>query len=151
MKRITRQARPTVLALASKEQSEIDLGDTGTLASSDEEADRYVPPHQRKCTVINNNISSYKNGPRQGLGTIPVETLTEIINYLLPLDLLHLARTSKSLRNILMYQSSEPIWFRAAGNLPFYFPTASFDYFNIPSIISMIYTRICTVGMWISN
>ncbi|EUC65680.1 hypothetical protein RSOL_450770 [Rhizoctonia solani AG-3 Rhs1AP] len=75
---------------------------------------------------------------------MPVEILTEIMNYLLPLDLLYLARTSKSLRNILMSQSSEPIWFRAARNLPFDFPTTPPIHLDIPYLVSMLFTRTCT-------
>ncbi|EEB91276.1 hypothetical protein MPER_10394, partial [Moniliophthora perniciosa FA553] len=48
----------------------------------------------------------------------PMDVVLEIFKYLLPLDILNLARTSKDLRAILMTRSSLPIWRAARKNVP---------------------------------
>ncbi|KAK7030882.1 hypothetical protein VNI00_013992 [Paramarasmius palmivorus] len=48
----------------------------------------------------------------------PMDVVIEIFKSLLPLDILHLARTCKFLRSMLMSKSSIPIWRAARENVP---------------------------------
>ncbi|KAF9468003.1 hypothetical protein BDZ94DRAFT_1133081, partial [Collybia nuda] len=53
---------------------------------------------------------------------MPLDILFEIFGHLHPLDVLHLARTSRGLRTILMSRSSLSVWVSAFSNvrgLPF--------------------------------
>ncbi|KAG1886289.1 hypothetical protein F4604DRAFT_1725611 [Suillus subluteus] len=49
--------------------------------------------------------------------SLPLDILFEIFGRLLPLDLLHLARTTKALRAVLMHRSSTTVWMAARSNL----------------------------------
>ncbi|TFK52553.1 hypothetical protein OE88DRAFT_1419649 [Heliocybe sulcata] len=51
------------------------------------------------------------------LPSLPLDLLFEIFGHLLPLDLLHLARTTKPLRRILMQRSSVTVWRDALSNV----------------------------------
>ncbi|OBZ69191.1 hypothetical protein A0H81_10740 [Grifola frondosa] len=51
------------------------------------------------------------------LPDMPVDILFEIFGHLHPYDVLHLARTTKSLRNLLMHRSATSIWKRARENV----------------------------------
>ncbi|KAG2069481.1 hypothetical protein BDR04DRAFT_1055483 [Suillus decipiens] len=49
--------------------------------------------------------------------SLPLDILFEIFGRLLPLDLLHLARTTKALRAMLMHRSSITVWMAARSNV----------------------------------
>ncbi|KII86827.1 hypothetical protein PLICRDRAFT_43495 [Plicaturopsis crispa FD-325 SS-3] len=49
---------------------------------------------------------------------MPLDILLEVFGHLHPLDLLHLARCTKSLRAILMHRSARAIWKQALSNVP---------------------------------
>ncbi|KAG1779671.1 hypothetical protein EV702DRAFT_1085829 [Suillus placidus] len=49
--------------------------------------------------------------------SLPLDILFEIFGRLLPLDLLHLARTTKALRAVLMHRSSTTVWMAARSNV----------------------------------
>ncbi|KAJ3557701.1 hypothetical protein NM688_g1329 [Phlebia brevispora] len=55
-------------------------------------------------------------GILQPLLGVPVEMFLEILRYLSPLDLLHLSRTSKRIRAVLMSRSSSRLWAAAWKN-----------------------------------
>ncbi|RPD66422.1 hypothetical protein L226DRAFT_479062 [Lentinus tigrinus ALCF2SS1-7] len=52
------------------------------------------------------------------LPDMPLDILYEVFTHLRPYDLLHLARTTKTLRKLLMTRSSSTIWRRARENVP---------------------------------
>ncbi|KDQ62087.1 hypothetical protein JAAARDRAFT_148747 [Jaapia argillacea MUCL 33604] len=62
--------------------------------------------------------------PRRGQGKLrmlpemPLDILFEIFGHLLPLDLLRLAWTTKSLRRILMRRSARSVWIHTLANVP---------------------------------
>ncbi|KAG1893586.1 uncharacterized protein F5891DRAFT_1176386 [Suillus fuscotomentosus] len=49
--------------------------------------------------------------------SLPLDILFEIFGRLLPLDLLHLSRTTKALRSVLMHRSSTTVWMAARSNV----------------------------------
>lgn len=57
-----------------------------------------------------------RRGKLRDLPEMPLDILFEVFAHLLPLDILHLARTSKALRNILMRRSAVCIWRSAFSN-----------------------------------
>ncbi|KAJ7150392.1 hypothetical protein C8R46DRAFT_1124874 [Mycena filopes] len=52
------------------------------------------------------------------LPSLPLDILFEVFGHLPPLDLLHLARTTQALRNILMHKSSISIWKSSLRQIP---------------------------------
>ncbi|KAJ7775178.1 hypothetical protein B0H16DRAFT_1450572 [Mycena metata] len=58
-----------------------------------------------------------KRGKLRFITEVPLDVLFEIFGQLLPLDLLHISRASKSLRNILLRNSSAFIWREAFANI----------------------------------
>ncbi|KDR77416.1 hypothetical protein GALMADRAFT_405237 [Galerina marginata CBS 339.88] len=52
------------------------------------------------------------------LDDLPVELLLEVLAFAEPMDLLHLARTCKKYRRLLMTRSSVSIWMAARSNVP---------------------------------
>ncbi|KAG8908297.1 hypothetical protein FRB99_007831 [Tulasnella sp. 403] len=58
-----------------------------------------------------------KSGRLEGLMRMPVDVFAEVCGYLKPIDLLHLARSSKRLREILMSKESKPLWCRSRSLL----------------------------------
>ncbi|CAE6541946.1 unnamed protein product [Rhizoctonia solani] len=60
-----------------------------------------------------------------------------------PIDILNLSRTCKSLRDVLMRRSSEYIWKRATGNLPYQLPPPP-PWMDTPQYISVVYTKNCS-------
>ncbi|KDQ62846.1 hypothetical protein JAAARDRAFT_202398 [Jaapia argillacea MUCL 33604] len=51
------------------------------------------------------------------LPTLPLDILFEIFSHLLPIDILHLSRTTKALRRVLLHRSSTSIWRAALSNV----------------------------------
>ncbi|KIP07824.1 hypothetical protein PHLGIDRAFT_127414 [Phlebiopsis gigantea 11061_1 CR5-6] len=51
------------------------------------------------------------------LTQLPVDIVVEIVHHLAPIDLLHLARTDKTLRGFLLSRTSEPLWRTARKNV----------------------------------
>ncbi|KAG1800415.1 uncharacterized protein HD556DRAFT_1265557 [Suillus plorans] len=49
--------------------------------------------------------------------SLPLDILFEIFGRLLPLDLLHLSRTTKALRSVLMHRSSTTVWMAARSDV----------------------------------
>ncbi|KAL0563387.1 hypothetical protein V5O48_018681 [Marasmius crinis-equi] len=86
----------------------------------------------------------------QGLQKLPIEIVFEIFTYLEPKDILHLSRTTKPLRNILLSKDSRPIWRVAFHN--FNHPTRQqvpvpplpFD-LNEPQYAKLLFDRSCAL------
>ncbi|KAK0498179.1 hypothetical protein EDD18DRAFT_1071450, partial [Armillaria luteobubalina] len=84
-----------------------------------------------------------RKGSLQRVSDIPLDILLEIFSHLDPHDLLHLCRTSKSLRTILLDRSALSVWKRARQNLA-----------NLPGILgvlsephyaSLLFDKFCQV------
>ncbi|KAG8872588.1 hypothetical protein FRB97_007497 [Tulasnella sp. 331] len=56
-------------------------------------------------------------GKLDGLMNLPVDIFAEVCSHLRPLDLLHLARANKRLRQLLTSQDSSPLWRRARSSI----------------------------------
>ncbi|KAH8113490.1 hypothetical protein DFH11DRAFT_303265 [Phellopilus nigrolimitatus] len=71
---------------------------------------------------------------------IPVDVFCEIAAHLSPLDLLHMARSTRPLRDMLMSKRSRPVWRSALGelNTPDCPPEIS-----EPRFMSLIFERFC--------
>ncbi|KAI0707647.1 hypothetical protein C8Q76DRAFT_745779 [Earliella scabrosa] len=83
------------------------------------------PKRRRKSAVSTSSKSSTSGGSLRGrkgllsmLPDMPLDILFEIFAHLEPYDMLHLARTTKALRNLLMSRSSITVWRRARANRP---------------------------------
>lgn len=57
-----------------------------------------------------------KPGSLQGILQLPVELLFDILELMHPMDLLHLSRTSKDLRKIVLNKRYKPVWEAAYEN-----------------------------------
>ncbi|KAF8335068.1 uncharacterized protein EI90DRAFT_3049361 [Cantharellus anzutake] len=86
-------------------------------------------------------------GRRQGrlanLMKMPVDIFAEIVGHLEPIDLLHLARTTKFIRSILMSKSSKLMWKRARGSLDG-FPPCPPDLCE-PEYASLVFETRCMI------
>ncbi|KAG1763866.1 hypothetical protein EDD22DRAFT_885733 [Suillus occidentalis] len=75
------------------------------------------------------------------LVSLPLDILFEIFGRLLPLDLLHLARTTKALRSVLMHRSSTTVWMAARSNVKGM--PASADDMSEPAHASLAFDTHC--------
>ncbi|KAH7325417.1 hypothetical protein B0J17DRAFT_681281 [Rhizoctonia solani] len=81
---------------------------------------RYViqdhPPRKRpKTTQLPKRVNKVSLGR---LLDMPPEVFNEITTYLLPMDLLSLARSNKLFRNLFMSRTSRHLWKQALENVP---------------------------------
>ncbi|KAI0716139.1 hypothetical protein C8T65DRAFT_572287 [Cerioporus squamosus] len=79
------------------------------------------------------------------LPNMPMDILCEVFCYLHPQDLLHLARTTKAFRKLLMSRSSAAIWRRARENIP-RFPSCPKDMMEPEYAAFMIEGPHCQVS-----
>ncbi|KAK0239425.1 hypothetical protein EDD85DRAFT_449636 [Armillaria nabsnona] len=81
-----------------------------------------------------------KLGRLEGLMDMPLDVWYDIFAHLYPLDLLHLARSTKAFRTILMCKSSLFVWriVRISESLPEPMPD-----FSEPAWINLLYEAIC--------
>ncbi|KAF9474664.1 hypothetical protein BDN70DRAFT_815322 [Pholiota conissans] len=86
-----------------------------------------------------------QRGSLENLMNIPMELICEIFGLLDPLDLLHLARTNKTLRNMLMHRSSRAVWKAARTNIPG-LPDCPDD-LNEPRYAELVFVARCSVSM----
>ncbi|KDQ07101.1 hypothetical protein BOTBODRAFT_149356 [Botryobasidium botryosum FD-172 SS1] len=82
-------------------------------------------------------------GKLAGLIEMPLDIFIEVSTHLLPLDLLHLARTSRNIRKLLMSRLSTFAWRRARENVP-HLPECPED-LSEPEYASLLYERNCHV------
>ncbi|OCB85980.1 hypothetical protein A7U60_g6875 [Sanghuangporus baumii] len=64
-----------------------------------------APAKSRRCRINKNDV-----GKLLLMMSLPIDVLYEIGRHLLPLDLLYLSRTNRSLYNVFMSKSSRPTW-----------------------------------------
>ena len=123
--------RPVLLAEASGDDMQVDSEYEQSLAESSSRAKK----RKSRENKVNSQVKRFrgKHGLLKQLVEMPLDVLFEvcailhllmmtsqflqIFGHLKPLDLLHLARTTKDLRAILMKRSSISIWKRARSQL----------------------------------
>ncbi|EPQ54501.1 hypothetical protein GLOTRDRAFT_139079 [Gloeophyllum trabeum ATCC 11539] len=81
------------------------------------------------------------SGKLARLPSLPLDILFEIFGHLPPLDVLHLARTTKALRRILMHRSSVGIW-RAALRTVEGLPDCPSD-MSEPAYVNLVFDTHC--------
>ncbi|KAG8964429.1 hypothetical protein FRC05_003803 [Tulasnella sp. 425] len=117
----------------------------GTSGSFDDESQS--KPKRKRAKTARSARTSGKSRNRlkeDRFNSLPLDVVYEILGYLTPLDLLHLARTNKALRNHLMSKRSRGAWktARAAAEPPV--PTCPKD-LSEPQLAVLLFTRECTV------
>ncbi|KAL0952056.1 hypothetical protein HGRIS_008694 [Hohenbuehelia grisea] len=98
--------------------------------------------------VVRSDSSGHLGGTRRRaklscLPELPWDALLEIFGHLAPLDVLHLARTSKALRRVLMSKSSTSVWlcsFAAVPDVPPCPPDMT-----LPSYANLLFDTHCHV------
>ncbi|KAG9035748.1 hypothetical protein FS837_001841 [Tulasnella sp. UAMH 9824] len=103
---------------------------------------------KRARTARKSQAGGAKNHPTSSSGDpltrLPLDVVYEILGLLTPLDLLHLARTSKALRSYLMSKRSLIAWkaARAAATPPV--PVCPKD-ISEPQLAVLLFTKECTI------
>ncbi|CAE6451363.1 unnamed protein product [Rhizoctonia solani] len=92
-----------------------------------------VPPHKKHVPD--------KQGPAT-LADMPLDIFIEIASYLLPTDIISLARLTKSTRNLLMHRSSTHVWRASMGNIDS-LPNCPPDQ-SEPHFLSLIFLKKCS-------
>uniref|UniRef100_D8PTX5 F-box domain-containing protein n=1 Tax=Schizophyllum commune (strain H4-8 / FGSC 9210) TaxID=578458 RepID=D8PTX5_SCHCM len=115
--------------------------------SEDDGATTSKPParKRRKTKASTNEIKAprpRKRGKLSALPDMPMDILYEIFRSLHPSDLLHLARTTKAFRSLLMNRSSAWLWKDGYAAYADDLPPIPGD-LTIPQFMSLAYDRIC--------
>ncbi|KAK7689882.1 hypothetical protein QCA50_006521 [Cerrena zonata] len=84
-----------------------------------------------------------RRGALQSLPEMPIDILIEVLCQLRPVDLLHLSRTTKAFRNLLMVRSSAYIWKEARENVPDL--PEPFPGMSEPVYASLCFEPVCTL------
>ncbi|KAL6305279.1 hypothetical protein BKA93DRAFT_779142 [Sparassis latifolia] len=101
-----------------------DEDDAGADASDAESLER--PAKRRRITTSNTSADRKQRAGKKNVGSkrslsklldMPLDVLFEIFGHLDPLDVLHLARSNKAIRNVLMRRSSITIWKEARSHI----------------------------------
>ncbi|THH07275.1 hypothetical protein EW145_g3502 [Phellinidium pouzarii] len=97
---------------------------------------------KRQKPQDSNKSAEFLNGKLKLMLQIPVDVFREIVLHLLPLDLLHLARSTRDLRSMLMSRSSRNIWRTVLSvlNIP---PLEESSDFNEPQLVSLMFEEFC--------
>ncbi|KAG9226924.1 hypothetical protein CCMSSC00406_0003403 [Pleurotus cornucopiae] len=88
-------------------------------------------------------VGSRKRGRLSALPEMPLDILFEILQYLDPLDLLRMARTTKDLRSVLMNRSALSVWKSARANIPFLLDCP--EGVSEPAFANFMFTTNCHV------
>ncbi|KAF8600705.1 hypothetical protein BDV93DRAFT_396519, partial [Ceratobasidium sp. AG-I] len=84
-----------------------------------------------------------KQGRLAGLMKMPIDIFTEIALYLMPTDIIVLARSNRFFRNLLMHRSAIHIWHGVMRNVPRLPPCP--PEMCEPQYLALIYSRTCSV------
>ncbi|EIW87300.1 hypothetical protein CONPUDRAFT_161870 [Coniophora puteana RWD-64-598 SS2] len=122
-------------AKSSKEHIKVD--NAGTPAGSAQHNDERV----EKSGMKENSRPRKSKGRLKMLPSMPLDILFEIFGRLTPPDLLHLSRTTKPLRCILMHRSAVFVWKDALANVPD-LPAAP-EGMSQPKFASLMYDAFC--------
>ncbi|KAF9072090.1 hypothetical protein BDP27DRAFT_1418445 [Rhodocollybia butyracea] len=95
---------------------------------------RRVTIRRPKCTLKDRYLEQ----------EIPIEIWFEVFSYLLPYDLLRLARSNQAFRNLLMSLSSAFLWRRARANVDSNMPELPSD-LSEPAYANLVFTTKCYV------
>lgn len=104
-------------------------------------------PYAEADTMAETMGQTCRGEPAQDLSDMPLDVLFEIFELVLPMDLLHLARTSKALRNLLLRRSAISIWRAAFLNLPLAPPPRP-EELTEPRWASLLFETDCTVSFF---
>lgn len=124
---------------------------------SEPEAEERLKKRSKTSAIEYNDSKAKKTRKTRGgklrdLPGMPLDILFEIFGHLLPRDVLHLSRATKSLRNILMRRSAVSIWKNAFSNLRIKPPSRPSD-MTEPQWTSFLFDSYCQVSPipWISH
>ncbi|KAG6818638.1 hypothetical protein H0H93_003247 [Arthromyces matolae] len=115
------------------------------------DGDKSVQPKKKRQKVAQKSTSnapgSFKNvrgrrGALKGIVEMPLDILHEIFMYLTSVEILHLSRTCKNLRRVLMTSSVEYIWKQARINLDDDFPECPED-LNEAQLAAFVFDGLC--------
>ncbi|KAG8964439.1 hypothetical protein FRC05_003813 [Tulasnella sp. 425] len=117
----------------------------GTSGSLDDEYQS--KPKRKRAKTARSARTSEESRDRlreDRFNSLPLDVVYEILGFLTPLDLLHLARTNKALRNHFMSKRSRGAWkaARAAAEPPV--PTCPKD-LSEPQLAVLLFARECTL------
>ncbi|CAE6456772.1 unnamed protein product [Rhizoctonia solani] len=120
----TRQTKTRSKRVRKETNSSDDDFQRDTDFVDESETEQQSPPPKRQRTATKTSKAPVrkkqvrgKQDPRVGLVDMPIRVLTEIASQLLPVDIISLARTNKSLRSTLMRRSAINIWHEAMDNV----------------------------------
>ncbi|KAG6820473.1 hypothetical protein H0H93_016769 [Arthromyces matolae] len=80
-----------------------------------------------------------------GIAEMPLDILYETFLYLTSVDILHLSRTSKSLRRVLITNSAQYVWKRARVNFGYFLECP--DDLNEAQFAALIFDELCDVRL----
>ncbi|KAL1741932.1 hypothetical protein HDZ31DRAFT_84506 [Schizophyllum fasciatum] len=103
------------------------------------------PPRKRQRTMEEGGETravSTEDENTSSLHEMPLDVLFEILNYLDPISLLHLSRTSHALRNTLMSRSSIRVWKNSYATTDHGLPPVPED-MTIPEFLTFIVDKNC--------
>ncbi|TFK25774.1 hypothetical protein FA15DRAFT_638748 [Coprinopsis marcescibilis] len=83
-----------------------------------------------------------KTGPMSVYMSLPSDMFLEICGHLEPLDLLHLIRTCKTFKDVLLRKSSVSVWENSCSKLAF--PSCPED-LQLPQFADLLVGDLCTV------
>lgn len=114
---------------------------------SEPEAEERLKKRSKTSAIEYNDSKAKKTRKTRGgklrdLPGMPLDILFEIFGHLLPRDVLHLSRATKSLRNILMRRSAVSIWKNAFSNLRIKPPSRPSD-MTEPQWASFLFDSYC--------
>ncbi|KAF8603161.1 hypothetical protein BDV93DRAFT_606992 [Ceratobasidium sp. AG-I] len=135
------QGNPLANALAVEPHTHSDGQENGETESSG----TYVPPHKLRKTSAGQALSTRtgrRKGPSGMILTIPLDIFAQIALHLMPVDILHLARTCKTFRVLLMQSSAGHIWRGASRKVEGLPPCP--PHLCEPEYIALIYSKSCT-------
>ncbi|KAK7689883.1 hypothetical protein QCA50_006522 [Cerrena zonata] len=111
-------------------------------SSATDSMENIHPEPETVTTKPKRNVRG-RRGVLQSLPGMPIDILIEVLYHLRPVDLLHIGRTTKAFRNLLMVRSSAYIWKEARRNvqgLP-----EPFAEMNEPVFASLCFEPVCTL------
>ncbi|CUA68369.1 Receptor-type tyrosine-protein phosphatase T [Rhizoctonia solani] len=100
-----------------------------------------APPRKRQRTE--KKLTRRKQGRLADFMNLPTDVFIMIASYLLPLDILSLARSNKFFNNLLMTKSSKSIWSNAMKNIPGLPPCPA--ELNEPQYVALLFTNVCSM------